>query len=120
MAYKRGLGDDEITALLQSVLDDSSLSEAVSELENEVLTDDIQSDVEDVSIQINAVNNNIQPIQEELQGEDNSASTTFDRIIQVSQPTLRSKSRHCWTSSKGQNTCKTLATNIVRTARGPT
>ncbi|XP_058983469.1 piggyBac transposable element-derived protein 4-like [Musca domestica] len=117
MALTRGLNDSEIASLLQSVLEDSNSSENVSESENELLEDDIQSDVEDESLDGNESGENIASVQ-----DPNQEFTTHSdsRIITVALPTLRSKSKHCWTTSKGNSSTRTSLINIVRTARGPT
>uniref|UniRef100_A0A1I8NJL2 Uncharacterized protein n=1 Tax=Musca domestica TaxID=7370 RepID=A0A1I8NJL2_MUSDO len=116
MALTRGLNDSEIASLLQSVLEDSNSSENVSESENELLEDDIQSDVEDESFDGNESGENIASVQDPNQ---EFITHPDSRLITVALPTLRSKSKHCWTTSKGNSSTRTSLINIVRTARGP-
>lgn len=102
MACKRVLDDAEIAFLLQSMLDDSDLLENVSESDDELMEDDVQSDVEDEIVDILKPDENIPPIHENPQELENLTTSSDSRIITVSQPTGRISSM-----------------NIVRTARGP-
>lgn len=117
MTCKRGLDDEQIAAVLQNVFSDSDSSENVSEPGNEILEDDIQSDMEDELADTQESDENTAP-QPEISG--NFTSRSDSRIITVPQATIKSKSRHCWATSKGQNAGRISSTNIVRMARGPT
>ena len=95
------MDDSEIAALLQKVLGDSHLLENVNESEDELIENDVQSDVEDQLVDILEPDENIPPIQKCPQEPDNFTTSCDSRVITVSRTTIRSKSKHCWTTSKG-------------------
>lgn len=115
MAYKPRLDDTEMACIWQSSLDDSDALEDVSETENEILNDDNQSDIED-----ELVNEDIPPCEEHSQASSNFTFLSDRRVITVSRPTIRSKSKHCWSTSKGNNFARDPSMNAVQTSKGST
>ncbi|XP_037940738.1 piggyBac transposable element-derived protein 4-like [Teleopsis dalmanni] len=100
-------------------LDECSSTENESEIEDVVLEDDIQSDAEDEDLNVQENRENVSPDPEHEETKNNSSSLG-SRIVRVLQPTLRSKSQYCWTTSKGRNAGRVLSMNVVRAIRGPT
>lgn len=91
-----------------------------SETRDELFEDDVQSDVEDEEIASEDPDINTALLEDQFTGSYNSVSSSDSRILTFSEPTIRSKSKYCWTTSKGKNTGRVFSSNIVLTARGPT
>ncbi|XP_039481962.1 piggyBac transposable element-derived protein 4-like [Drosophila santomea] len=118
MDRKKCLDDTQIAALLQGLTDDSDLSDINSESGDEVFEDDVQSDVEDVEVEQSGEISNL--CEDEQATYTDCHVSSKSRIRTFSVPKIRSKNKYCWSTSKGKDTGKVSAINIVQTARGPT
>lgn len=113
--------DAEITRLLQE-LSDEEVEGSDSERDDNMLQDDVQSDVEDYEISPPQVEtpldteNVSQIISVEVLS---TSSTTPISIVMPQREILRGKNQHRWTATKGRSSGRTSASNIIRTSRGP-
>lgn len=112
MASSNSLDDSQIGALLEELDNESISSDQGSETEDVVLEDNVQSDFEDQFVD--------SPNESMTVSETPDTTTSDGCIITDSVPTLRSKSGHCWSTTKGTSSSRYAMINIVRTARGPT
>ncbi|GBP28515.1 hypothetical protein EVAR_22978_1 [Eumeta japonica] len=126
MSSKRPLNDRDISRLLISEEDDSTQEElSNSESEDGLEVDDAESDNQEEASDHEGGSSVI--LLDEASGsqslsvplEESSERSRTSHILYFSQNTIRSRSRHVWTTSKGQTSSRTGIINIVRVARGP-
>ncbi|KAG6438978.1 hypothetical protein O3G_MSEX000379 [Manduca sexta] len=117
MTSQKRLEDLEIYRLLQEQSDEES-QESNSEFEDNLLEDEVQSDVEDCELSAPLLENQIdtENIPESLERTD-SAVPNF--IVMPQRQYLRGKNDHRWTATKGRTSGKVSSCNIIRTSRGP-
>lgn len=119
----RVLDEERILSALLENDDDSVCEGTDSEIENHESEDDVQSDLEEAFIaeasEDEAGLSGNEPLGEERIQEP-APSLASNRIISLSQRTIRGKNKYCWSTSKAPRRSRVAALNIVRCQRGPT